>query len=899
MRIYRVYEGKDPSEKSVELLREQEKFSKYRVEQLAIVKEAGTLIALSNGFISTYDVSTYEIQDTFARSKGASTFAVTSNIIKDQGIPLIVSRLAVAVKRRLLLWTWQDSELVNEEKEIVLASGIKTLTWATATRLVVGLGSNYVLVNVETSAIIDISGPGSIGGGSASDTGRFGGAGVASLGYMGMGGMVPRPLATRLAEGELLLAKDINTHFIDTNGKSLEKRQIPWAVAPEAIGYSYPFILSLNSTKGTLEIRNPESLTLLQSIALPNATQLYIPNPHISLAHAGKGFLVASDRCIWRLDALGYDAQIEALVEKHRYDEALSLLGLLEDSLLTEKEPRMREIRISKAQELFEHKKYRNSMDLFIQAHAPPERVITLYPTAISGDLQSLLDDMETSTLDLKESSQSELSLSKTGSDISKSHATESVTGKKDSASIPSTRTSTLTKSGRDMEGKELQTAISELCGFLVDSRTMLQRFISFEGTLKGKDSIVVNGTEVSPFDILLPPKPENDSILEERLKETAKIVDTTLFRAYMLAQPSMAGPLFRLPNFCDANVVREKLLESKRYNDIIDFLYGKRLHKEALDLLQSLAEQKHREELPEPLQNSQRIVAYLQTLSKEHLDLILEYARRPLETDPELGMEIFLADTENAESLPRDKVLSFLKTIDPKLAARYLEHIILELTDDTADFHKDLIEEYLGILKLVQGDEKVKEQKKLMDFLKSSKHYQSWKILPLLSKNGKILHCTSSNQLILSDPDVFEARAIVLGSMGEHRQALSIYVFDMIDTSKAEEYETCKLSFHYLTITDTAIMYISIVLLRQMSPRFGHQPPQTKYRHQSTTFCCPFTYHRRNLTHHNGIQRSNYWRSMVHDYQHLQHLTRYQKFLLYRNWNPTSKDEYELPILL
>lgn len=52
-----------------------------------------------------------------------------------------------------------------------------------------------------------------------------------------------------------------------------------------------------------------------------------------------------------------------------------------------------------------------------------------------------------------------------------------------------------------------------------------------------------------------------------------------------------------------------------------------------------------------------------------------------------------------------------------------------------------------------------------------------------------RYLLCFQKPQLILVDPDVFEARAIILGNMGEHRQALSIYVFDMIDTNKAEEY--------------------------------------------------------------------------------------------------------------
>ncbi|KAL9106402.1 MAG: hypothetical protein Q9187_008566, partial [Circinaria calcarea] len=270
LRVYRANESIDslggesspvkrpssqPAPKAVELLREQEKFSKYKIEQLAIIKEANILVALSNYHVSIYDLQTYELQETLTKTKGASAFAVTSNIVKDlsTGIPSIVSRLAVAVKRRLLLWSWHDSELSAENPELTLVTGIKTLTWATGTRLIAGLSSSYVLVDVETSTVTDIVGPGSIGGAPGQDGGRFGGVGVAGIGYMGLGGTSPKPLATRLSEGQLLLAKDINTLFIDTDGNSLGRRQIPWMVAPEAIGYSYPYLLALQATKGTLE----------------------------------------------------------------------------------------------------------------------------------------------------------------------------------------------------------------------------------------------------------------------------------------------------------------------------------------------------------------------------------------------------------------------------------------------------------------------------------------------------------------------------------------------------------------------------------------------------------------------------------------------------------------------
>ena len=370
----------------VDLLQEHEKFSKYKIEQLALVKEASVLVSLSNGYVYLHDLQKYELQETLTKSKGASTFAVTSNVAKDTstGVNSIVTRLAVAVKRKLIIWTWHDGELEDATFEITLITGIKSLTWATATRVTAGLNASYVIVNVDSSEIIDIVGPGSIGGAPGQDGGRFGASGVASMGYLGLS--APKPLATKLGEGEMLLAKDINTHFIDVDGSSLGRRQIPWAVAPEAVGYSYPYLLALQATKGTLELRNPQTLTLLQTISLPSAHQLHIPQPNISLAHGGRGFLVLSERCIWRMCAQEYDSQIDQLVERGRLDEAISLIGMLEDALLNDKAGRMREIKMEKSQLLFDDRRYRDSIDIFTEVSAPPERVISLYPAFIAGN---------------------------------------------------------------------------------------------------------------------------------------------------------------------------------------------------------------------------------------------------------------------------------------------------------------------------------------------------------------------------------------------------------------------------------------------------------------------------------------------------------------------------------
>ena len=381
--------------KAVDLMRELEKFSKYKIEHLAIIKEANILVSLSNSQVSLHDLQTYGLQETLQKAKGAVTIAVTSNVVKDGtiGVMSIVSRLAVAVKRRLILWSWHDSELEPETSEISLVTGIKSLTWVTGTSLIAGLTSSYVLVDVETSIVTDIVGPGSIGGAPGQDGGRFGGAGVAGMSYLGMS--APQPLATQLGRGEMLLARDINTHFIKKDGSSLGRRQIPWAVAPEAVGYSYPYLLALQSARGVLEVRNPETLTLLQKIELSSAHQLHVPQPNVSLAHAGKGFLVLSDRCIWRMRASDYDSQIDGLAQERRLDEALSLLSMLEDALLKDKAGSIRDIKMMKAQDLFDQRRYRDSIDLFAEVSAPPKKVISLYPPFIAGKVSALSDQHE------------------------------------------------------------------------------------------------------------------------------------------------------------------------------------------------------------------------------------------------------------------------------------------------------------------------------------------------------------------------------------------------------------------------------------------------------------------------------------------------------------------------
>lgn len=198
-----------------------------------------------------------------------------------------------------------------------------------------------------------------------------------------------------------------------------------------------------------------------------------------------------------------------------------------------------------------------------------------------------------------------------------------------------------------------------------------------------------------------------------------------------MFATPSLAGSLFRIANFCDPDVVMERLEDTGRYNDLIDFLYGKKLHRQALELLKRFGQADNG-----PLSGPTRTIAYLQNLPPDQIDLVLEFSEWPLRVQHELGMEIFLTDTENAETLPRPRVLAFLETINPNLAIQYLEHVIAEWNDLTPDIHQRLLNLYLN--QLISNEANEKDWKdRFLTMLKESEQYSPAKMLDRLDREG------------------------------------------------------------------------------------------------------------------------------------------------------------------
>lgn len=140
---------------------------------------------------------------------------------------------------------------------------------------------------------------------------------------------------------------------------------------------------------------------------------------------------------------------------------------------------------------------------------------------------------------------------------------------------------------------------------------------------------------------------------------------------------------------------------------------------------------------------------------------------------------QIFCADTGKVSSLPRFPIVADLEAFSPDLCIAYLEHLVA-LGEGDPSLHEKLA---LLLLKRASAAQRADDARartaaveRLVRFLERSTQYRSEKILARLPAGD-------------ADADLLEARALLLGRLGQHEGALRIYVAKLKDEAKAEEY--------------------------------------------------------------------------------------------------------------
>lgn len=119
--------------------------------------------------------------------------------------------------------------------------------------------------------------------------------------------------------------------------------------------------------------------------------------------------------------------------------------------------------------------------------------------------------------------------------------------------------------------------------------------------------------------------------------------------------------------------------------------------------------------------------------------------------------------------------VVAGLEKFSEDLCLQYLRHLIYATGEGDPILHEKLALMLLKKSLEPEGAEERKSNKEqLLDFLRSSHHYRTERIL---------------SRLPADNCDLFEVRALLLGRLGQHEGALSIYVLKLGDHEKAEAY--------------------------------------------------------------------------------------------------------------
>ncbi|XP_078466273.1 vam6/Vps39-like protein [Lampetra fluviatilis] len=270
--------------------------------------------------------------------------------------------------------------------------------------------------------------------------------------------------------------------------------------------------------------------------------------------------------------------------------------------------------------------------------------------------------------------------------------------------------------------------------------------------------------------------------------KKLLQIIDTTLLKCYLQTNVALVAPLLRLENNnCHVEESERVLKKAQKYSELIILYERKGMHEKALNVLLQQSQKAN-----SPLKGHERTVQYLQRLGKENMKLIFEFSVWVMKVNPEDGLKIFTEDLPEVEGQPRNEVLQFLESNSKDLAIPYLEYIIYDYMEKGPLFHNRLIELYR---------EKIQEMMK--DYLQSLPAGLRQTVAPG-SEPGKLgeyrnkllsfLEISISyqpGQLITDFPldGLLEERALLLGRMGSHEQALQIYVHVLRNYPAAEEH--------------------------------------------------------------------------------------------------------------
>ncbi|CAG2162241.1 unnamed protein product [Oppiella nova] len=556
----------------------------------------------------------------------------------------------------------------------------------------------------------------------------------------------PEPSVVLLEGNRLALGRDGKTYIMNAEGSPVLNYPITWSDTPLSLVDDSPYLVAV-LPNNVVELLTVEPKVDIQREDLSDKLTTNRIKLIVKCANKRGHLLLASANDVFCMIRVPPEQQIYKLMAEHHFELALQVADMWTDSSeyeviggdeglapaggagITKKEQMMAKIKNMHAFDLFCKKQYKEALLLFLKLGTDPSQVIGLFPDLLPDDFRNKLE-------------------------------------------YPSKPPA--------LVGHDLETGLFCLIDYLLEVRRNLANDKSVH------NSAITSSTGSAGSS-------DNSAVVDGNASAKAKyqlksIIDTTLLKCYLQTNDALVAPLLRLPdNRCHLEEVEKALKKHHKYNELIILYQNKGLHKNALDLLY-----KQSRKQDSPLAGYKRTVQYLQHMGAEHLELIFEYSGWVLKQHPEEGVKIFTDDmASDTELLPRHEVMLFLQQTNGDLLIPYLEHVIHVWNDTTPAFHNTLIHKYRERVRILltdykstcaEGDESVGAgeepgelgdlRRKLLTFLDESDHYSTETLPTYLLNDG-----------------LFEERAVVMGKIGNHKEALVIYVHMLHDTQRAEQY--------------------------------------------------------------------------------------------------------------
>ena len=818
----------------VNLERTIKSITKKSIQQLEAIHKHSLLIALFESQIHVFDLATYQFKYTLQKTKGALSFIVTVNA---QFI-----NLCVVCKRKLQFYylktTVKNSQFMDMVNDLELNDTPKTIEFYKDNVVMFSLRKDYYLYEIPSAATTNSTNDNTQNNGQSSQIKELFNVGGSLVTLKTM-----EPFVYKIKNYEFnkisiaLFPEDKKTILLDDNLKPKLENPIVWSSNPASICSVGPYLVGLLPSSNSIEVMTIEPKTLnvqtiefqaLNSAGVPSqqqqqqektssassslasslqSTSSFLANMAPQIVHTvassvmssstsitvnnserlrllstngNSVFYIATHSNVWCLLLIEINEQLNSLIKYKNYDLAIGLYDcykfyqqLNSDALLNKKGAHDNQLQLflnlnifqvhvdenliikakhQNALELYCQKQFENSMKLFESLQTDPSYIIAF----VRGLLPEIVRSQLTQYKDFK---------------------------------LP------------ELNVQETKTAIDFLIDYLQYKRKEI---------LKDDKNLTLTLYSLVDF-----------NFVNKSRKATLEIIDTTLLQAYLRTREQLVTPLLRRENNFFHLETCERLLKQQGKLHELLILYEKRnLHERALDLLNEEVGKQNSK-----LNSIDHLIKYIKKLTNKNLDLIFKYSKSILEKhDYETSMQVFVTNVELIDiaangvvnnqqddeddqilrELNREKVCEFLhKQIEPKelgfsLLFKYVEYCVYVWQDKSEYINNLLIQIYKENIQRIQQKEDTASnvelknlKEKLLQFLKNTNFYQINYALGQFDMNT-------------------EERAILYGKIGEHEEALNIYVNTLNDVNKAELY--CKHVYLNPTYKNTKTVYYQLL---------------------------------------------------------------------------------------